>query len=112
MNILRAIFGGVKEVTSDDYHNQFDNRPHMILDVRNPNHFTSEHIDGAVNIPLAKLPKKLDKLPQDQPIVCISHDGLRGREAAFMLQKKGYEASNIMGGLLKWRVSEPTVSDN
>jgi rhodanese-related sulfurtransferase len=112
VNILRAILGGVKEINTTDYHKQFDDRTHIVLDVRNPHDFTSEHIKGAINIPFNKLPKKLDKLPDDQPIICVCQDGLRGREAAYMLQKKGYEATNIVGGILKWRTTEPTVSDN
>lgn len=112
MNILRAILGGVKEVSTTDYHKQFDNRAHIVLDVRNSTDFSSEHIEGAINIPFSKLPKKLSKLPADKPIICVSQDGIRGREAAYMLQKKGYESANIVGGILKWRVTDPTVSDD
>lgn len=112
MNILRAIIGGVKEVNTTDYHKQYDNRDHIVLDVRNTTDFRSQHIDGAINIPFNKLPKKLNKLPTNKPIVCVCQDGLRGREAAYMLQKKGYESANIVGGILKWRDTEPTVSDD
>lgn len=103
MNLLRMIFGGVKEIDTDQYHRQFDHQPHLLLDVRNPNEFDGGHITGATNIPLAKLPKKLEKLPDDRPIVCVSRSGLRGRDAAYLLQKAGYEVANLVGGVMEWR---------
>ena len=103
MNILRAVLGGVREINPVAYQEQFSNQSHFVLDVRSTNEFSSQHIEGAVNIPLNKLPKKLEKLPKDQTIVCISRDGVRGREAAHLLQNKGFKTANIVGGMVEWR---------
>lgn len=110
MNILRAILGGVKELNPVAYNKQYGQAMHTVLDVRNPKEFADDHIEGAVNIPLNKLPKKLDKLPKDQPIVCVSRDGIRGREAADLLQQNGFKSANIAGGMVEWRRSYESSS--
>ncbi|NDJ84417.1 MAG: rhodanese-like domain-containing protein [Chloroflexi bacterium] len=103
MNILRTLFGGVKEISPEKYHQAYETQEHILLDVRNPSEFTAEHIDGAVNIPLNKLQKKLKTLPQDRPIICVSRSGDRGREATDLLHHAGYNAANLAGGILAWR---------
>ncbi len=103
MNLFRLIFGGVKEIDADDYRHEFIQQPHLLLDVRNSNEYDSGHIEGATNIPLAKLPKRLDNLPKDQPIVCVCRSGPRGRDAAYLLQEAGFEVCNLVGGILRWR---------
>lgn len=111
MNILRGILGGVKEVDVKAYHRQFDETEHVVLDVRNTQEYKDAHIEGAINIPFGKLKKKIDALPDNQPIVCVCRNGLHGREAAFFLQKLGYNATNILGGMQQWkRAGEPTES--
>lgn len=106
MNLLRSIFGGTKEISTDDYRTKYqanDDTVHVLLDVRNQKDYDKEHIDGALNIPLNKLNKKLKALPKDQPIVCVCWDGIRSREASFLLQNAGYKASYLVGGVKAWR---------
>ncbi len=110
MNLFRAIIGGVKEIKPDKYTKHYLNSEHILLDVRNPREFGNEHIEGATNIPFNKLSKRLKELPKGQPIVCISRDGVRGREAAYLLQNAGYDVANMIGGFMAWRKSGGNVS--
>jgi rhodanese-related sulfurtransferase len=106
VNLLRSIFGGTKEISPDNYRAKFQSHAdnvHVLLDVRNHTDYEKEHIDGALNIPLNKLNKKLKALPHDQPIVCVCWDGLRSREATFLLKNAGYNASYLVGGVKAWR---------
>lgn len=103
MNLFRMIFGGVKEISNDEYCNNYQNIQHILLDVRNSNEYSSEHIDGALNIPFAKLPKKLSDLPKHKPIVVVCRTGPRGREAAHLLQNQGYDVANLVGGIFGWK---------
>lgn len=103
LNILRGILGGVKEVDAESYRRQYDGTSHVILDVRNPQEYADAHIPGAINIPMSKLKKKMDVLPNDQAIVCVCRNGLQGREAAFFLQQNGYKVANILGGMQQWK---------
>lgn len=41
----------------------------LLLDVRTPGEFSGGHLHGAVNLPVAELPGKLDTLPKDKPLV-------------------------------------------
>lgn len=106
MNLLRSIFGGTKEISADNYRTQYQahsDAKHVLLDVRNHKDYDKEHIDGATNIPLNKLNKKLKSLPKNQPIVCVCWDGVRSREASFLLKNAGYNASYLVGGVKAWR---------
>lgn len=104
MNLVRLIFGGIKEISARNYRTVYleKSTPHLLIDVRNDRDFQSGHIEGATNIPLAKLGKKLDKLPKNQPIVCVCRSGPRGREATHLLQNAGFEAINLVGGIMEW----------
>ena len=105
MKLLRMIFGGVKEIDSKTYRVNYieKNTPHLLIDVRNPQEYASGHIDGATNIPFNKLSKKLEALPKDKSIVCVCRTGPRGREATYLLQKAGFEVTNLVGGVMEWR---------
>ena len=103
MKLFRVIFGGVKEISNDDYRKNYQNIQHILLDVRNSNEYTSGHMQGAQNIPLAKLPKKMNHLPKNQPIVVVCRTGPRGREAAHLLQEQGYDVANLVGGIHGWK---------
>lgn len=103
MNLFRALVGGVKEVSCQKYQQRYAGVEHVLLDVRSPQEFEDERIEGAVNIPLNKLPKKLKSIPKDQPVVCVSRNGDRGREAAYLLQNAGFDAIYLVGGILRWR---------
>jgi rhodanese-related sulfurtransferase len=103
MNLFRMIFGGVKEISNDDYCKNYQDNQHILLDVRNSNEYSSEHMQGAQNIPFAKLPKKLNELPKDQPVIVVCRSGPRGREAAHLLQSQGYDVANLVGGIHGWK---------
>jgi len=103
LHILRGILGSVKEIDTNAYYRQYQNTKHVVLDVRNPNEYEDLHIEGAINIPISKLKKKIDSLPNDCTIVCVCRNGLQGREAAYFLQKNGYKTVNLLGGMQQWR---------
>lgn len=103
MNLIRAIFGGVKEISSQQYRQKYSGTPHMLIDIRSSQEYVTGHMEGAENIPLNKLPKKINKLDKEQPIVIVCRNGARGREAVDLLQNAGFDASNLVGGIMNWR---------
>jgi phage shock protein E len=71
-----------------------------IIDVRSPGEFADEAYPGAVNIPLAILPAKLDELgPKDRPIILYCASGARSAQAARLLKQAGYTDAVNAGGL-------------
>ena len=85
---------------------------HVLLDVRGTRQFEMCALDGAVNIPLARIPDELDRLEElsngSKPVYCVCRRGVASMDAARIL----YEAKNegrrihsvrhIEGGLTAW----------
>lgn len=107
MHLFRAIFGGSTQIGVEKYRSEFlgdEPRDHVLLDIRNPQEYDNEHIQGSINIPLNKLPKKIQTLPKDKTIICVCRSGSRSREAVHILHAAGYEdVINLMGGIMAWR---------
>lgn len=53
-----------QRITPLEYQNEFgDGTPHLLIDVRTPEEFTSGHIQNAVNIPVETLQTRLEEVP-------------------------------------------------
>ena len=75
----------------------------FVLDVREPDEYASGHIPGSKLIPLGTLPNHLDELPKDQPIIVVCKAGGRSAQATQHLVQSGYQAVNMMGGMMSWQ---------
>ncbi len=79
--------------------------PPFLLDVRQPHEWDIVNLEegGAVMIPLAELPDRLDELPKDRDIVVYCRTGARSDSAARMLVEEGFSnVSNFVGGIHAW----------
>ncbi|MFQ3567907.1 MAG: rhodanese-like domain-containing protein [Aggregatilineales bacterium] len=75
----------------------------ILLDVRAHSEYLSQRIDGARNIMYGVLPRYLDELPKDMPIIVLCASGARSQIAASLLQMHGFqEVMNVAGGLNAW----------
>jgi rhodanese-related sulfurtransferase len=85
---------------------------YYIVDVRiGPKEFKGEKIAGAVEIPLAELPKKLDSLPRDKKIA-VATWGVQctlAKAASLMLLNAGFDVVEIGGGVAAWKESQLPV---
>jgi NADPH-dependent 2,4-dienoyl-CoA reductase/sulfur reductase-like enzyme/rhodanese-related sulfurtransferase len=72
----------------------------FLLDVRNPQEVSAEHVEGAVNIPLPQLRARLGELPRDREILVICRSAQRAYFATRILRQNGFSASNLSGGML------------
>ncbi len=71
-----------------------------LLDVRTPEEFAVETIEGAVNIPLADLRGRLSELPRDREIVVFCGVGQRAYNGERILRQNGFERLyNLSGGI-------------
>ena len=79
----------------------------FIIDVRGPGEYASGHIQGAINIPMGQLARKLKQIPRDRPVVTycnMHHRGeSRGERAAALLTGQGLQARTIDGGYPAWK---------
>jgi rhodanese-related sulfurtransferase len=89
--------------------------PPLLLDVREPweRQVASVQPEGfeLVAIPMNEIPARLAELPEDRPIACLCHHGMRSMNVAVFLARQGYtDVANIAGGIDAWsREKDPAV---
>lgn len=74
-------------------------QPITLLDVRTPEEYRGGHIVKAKNVPLNKIDRYQGK---EKEIYVICQSGMRSKQAANMLKQKGYEVTNVQGGMNRW----------
>lgn len=75
-----------------------DERP-LIIDVRKKSEFDSEHLIGAVNIPLNEINQHLAEFPKDSTFVIHCAGGYRSMIAASILKQRGWQDfADVEGG--------------
>jgi adenylyltransferase/sulfurtransferase len=75
----------------------------FILDVREPNEYQINRIDGSVLIPLGELPQRFAELDKNVEIVTQCKGGIRSAKAAAFLRQQGFaNVRNLTGGILAW----------
>jgi rhodanese-related sulfurtransferase len=72
------------------------------LDVREWYEWEAGTIEGAVHIPIRTLTQRVGEVPKDQPVVVVCQVGQRSALAADFLNRAGYEAHNLEGGVEAW----------
>ena len=73
------------------------NTDSTIIDVRTPQEFVSQHVPGAINVPLDQLPNQFEDLKVlPKPIVAYCRSGNRSGMAVAIL--KQYGISEVING--------------
>jgi len=92
----------------EDFKRRFDaGNGLLVLDVRPTDAFTGEqgHIDGAVNIPLEELPKRMAELGDylERPVAIVCRTDRMSAKAALLLTEEGFADVHVVrGGMTKW----------
>ena len=74
-----------------------------LIDVRTPNEWQQQHIEGSVNIPLNQLAARLTEVPRNRPIVLFCAAGYRSSIASSLLQAEGVtRLAEMTGGMSAW----------
>lgn len=79
--------------------------PVAVLDVRTPDEFTQEHIEGSILIPVQTLENNLALIAQvkNQKIIVYCHSGNRSVSASRILIENGFTPLNVKGGIAEWK---------
>ena len=79
-------------------------RNFVLLDVRSNSERQHSHIKGSLHIPLNQLVNRSDELTKhrEKEIVCYCQSGNRSVTAASRLNKLGFKAANLKGGIAEW----------
>ena len=85
-------------------------RPPVVLDVRNAAELAAGGIAGARHIPLAELPRRLAEVPDGEPVVIYCAGGTRSSIAASLLRRSGHrDVSDLIGGEAAWRLASASA---
>ncbi|MCB9780551.1 MAG: rhodanese-like domain-containing protein [Alphaproteobacteria bacterium] len=74
----------------------------QLLDVRTPMEFRGGHVQGATNIPVDELGRRLDELDQARPVVVYCRSGARSHRASGLLQHAGFAQVWDLGPISAW----------
>ena len=84
-----------------------------LVDVRARTEFRDGHIPGAEHRFLGKLLRELDQIDRKRPVVVQCLGGTRSAIAISLLQRAGFEATNMQGGYQAWKKAGlPTQAEN
>jgi NADPH-dependent 2,4-dienoyl-CoA reductase/sulfur reductase-like enzyme/rhodanese-related sulfurtransferase len=70
----------------------------ILLDLREPDEFAAGHIDGALNLPLSSLRRRIAEVPAGRPLLLYCAAGQRAYFAQRLLLSRGFAARNLSGG--------------
>ena len=79
----------------------------LVLDVRTADDFVGEqgHIEGAINIPVEELQKRMDELSDylEHPVAIVCRTDRRSAKAELLLAEEGFADVHVVrGGMTKW----------
>ncbi len=77
----------------------------LLLDVRTPDEYTTGHLPGGRLFPLHELERRLGELEayRHKTLIVYCRSGNRSARATTLLQRHGFRAYNMSGGILEWQ---------
>ena len=93
----------MREIDIDGLKHELDDDEETVLiDVREPSEYAEAHVPGAVLIPMAQLPSRLDEVPRERTVFVICRSGNRSGAMGPLLDAHGYDSVNVLGGTMAW----------
>ncbi|NMB53923.1 MAG: molybdopterin-synthase adenylyltransferase MoeB [Leptolinea sp.] len=91
-------------ITPEELHKKLQgNKSITLLDVRAPVELQISAIPGAINIPLERLPERMDELDRQKETVVFCRSGRRSARAVSLLKNAGFASvKNLTGGINAW----------
>ena len=74
----------------------------QLIDVREPHEWEAGRIEGARHIALAQVPAAAESIDRERPVVFQCRSGSRSAMVTNAFRASGYDAYNLVGGLLEW----------
>lgn len=88
----------VQRIDAAEFATRYEQTP-LVIDVRKSSEFASEHVLGAINVPLHQINKHLAQFPKDRPFILHCAGGYRSMIAASILKQRGWdEFVDVVGG--------------
>jgi rhodanese-related sulfurtransferase len=84
----------------------------ILLDVREDHEWAAGHAPDATHIPMSRISQHARSLPADKTIICVCHVGARSAAVAAALNRAGWTARNLTGGMEAWAAAGLPVVDH
>jgi rhodanese-related sulfurtransferase len=83
----------------------------VLLDVREEFEWERGHAPQALHMSMSEIGERVEELPSDRPIVCVCHIGGRSAMVVEALNRGGWQAVNVAGGMEAWAAAGLPVVD-
>lgn len=93
------LFQKIKSITTNELEQLLATENICVIDVREKEEYQSGHIEQAQNMPLSNI----ESFTLKQPAYIICQSGMRSRNATKFFTKKGYDVTNVSGGMSAWK---------
>ena len=74
----------------------------QLLDVREADELVLAKLPGALHIPMDQIPGRLGELDRTTPVAVICRSGNRSAQVTDHLNRAGFRAHDVHGGLREW----------
>jgi len=93
-------------LSPDDFQSSIADGAVQLVDVRTPEEYAEQHINGAINIDVYEdsfIEQCKARLDKDRPVAVYCRSGKRSANAAGQLRKAGFKrVLNLDGGITAW----------
>ena len=94
----------MKEISVQEVQQLIENGEQLnLIDVREVAEVNEGHIPGIINIPLGLLEFRMHELDKNKPYIMVCRSSARSGQATAFLTAQGYDATNMVGGMLAWQ---------
>ncbi|GAB4004852.1 MBL fold metallo-hydrolase [Spirosoma migulaei] len=102
----------VESISADEFDNRWQQNPDMIVvDVRKPGEFASEHVTGAENLALDNLNDHMAEISRNEPVYVHCAGGYRSMVANSILKARGFDnVVNVEGGMAAIKKTSVPIS--
>ena len=102
----------VNRITAKQLEDTIDFDATLIFDVRKKSEFLSEHLIGAINVPLNEINNHLAEFPKEKKFILHCAGGYRSMIAASILKQRGWDNFvDVIGGFAEIKNTNLLTSD-
>jgi rhodanese-related sulfurtransferase len=84
----------------------------VLLDVREQHEWDAGHAPQAQHLAMSELSHRVAEIPTDVAVICVCHVGGRSAAVSDALNRAGFNALNLSGGMEAWQAAGlPVIND-
>ncbi|HEX8095868.1 rhodanese-like domain-containing protein [Jatrophihabitans sp.] len=84
----------------------------VLLDVREQHEWDAGHAPQARHLAMSELSGRVSEIPPDVTVICVCHGGGRSGAVSDALNRAGFNALNLSGGMVAWEAAGLPVVDD